>query len=302
MNTFDQIARNVCKLEGLALFPWILRHRMELRGSFDSWEDTRRLTLPGQPDRTNDLVALLKAEDPDHSLVFGIVEVQAEAQRMIFPRIGVYELFLLQELERESKSDAEPAIFSVVLNLTGENPVEGWQSPLGGMVIRPIVINLKNESAAELLNEIESGQLALSLLPWIPLMEGGGSPELIEKWKELIAREPSAERRRQIRDFALIFAELSKKLVLWQKALEGWEMLESQIVLGWLKRGEDKGRVETAREVLLEVIRTRLEDPVPEDLFLAIEGTNDPDILRRWFKLALRVDEISELWKAMKKS
>ena len=37
-----------------------------------------------------------------------------------------------------------------------------------------------------------------------------------------------------------------------------------------------------------------------EDLFLAIEGTNDPDILRRWFKVALRVDEISELWKAMK--
>ena len=61
MNTFDQIARNVYKLEGLALFPWILRHRTELRGSFDSWEDTRRLTLPGQPDRTNDLVALQPA-------------------------------------------------------------------------------------------------------------------------------------------------------------------------------------------------------------------------------------------------
>ena len=170
------------------------------------------------------------------------------------------------------------------------------------MAIRPIVINLKNESAAELLNEIESGRLEPSLLPWIPLMEGGGNPEAIEKWKVLIGREPSAERRSQMRDFTLIFAELSKKLVLWQKALEGWEMLESQIVLGWLKRGEDRGVVKKAREDLLEVIRAQLEDPVPEDLYLAIEGTNDPEMLDRWFKLALRVEEISELWKAMKQS
>jgi hypothetical protein len=103
-----------------------------------------------------------------------------------------------------------------------------------------------------------------------------------------------------IREFTLIFAELSKKLVRWQKSLEEAKMLESQIVLGWMKRGRDEGVVVNAREFLSECIRTRLANPIPEDLALAIEGTNDDQILGRWFKFALQAQDISELRKAMK--
>ena len=77
-------------------------------------------------------------------------------------------------------------------------------------------------------------------------------------------------------------------------------MLESQLILGWMKQGEDRGLVKKARSLLQEVIRTRLQDPVPEDLFLAIEGSNDLNILDQWFKLALRVTNLGELRKAMK--
>jgi hypothetical protein len=152
MNTFDQVARNACKLDGNALFRWILSRRPDWGYTFDSWTDTRRLTLPGEPDRTNDIVALLKA------------------------------------------------------------------------------------------------------------------------------------------------------LVLSQQALEDWDMLESQIVLGWMKRGEDRGEVRKAAAFLLECIRTRLTDPVPEDLALAIEGTNDDQTLEQWFNIALQAQDISELRKAMKTS
>jgi hypothetical protein len=89
---------------------------------------------------------------------------------------------------------------------------------------------------------------------------------------------------------------------LWQKALEDWNMLESQIVLGWLKRGKEEGVVEKGRADLCKVIRRRLADPVPEDLQLAIDGTNDPVVLEKWFDAALEVTEVGELRKAMKSS
>ena len=300
MGMYDEVARHAGKLDGFVLFQWIGRRDPFLAYSFDSWEDARRISLPGQPDRTNDLVALLQPQDPNRPPAWGIVEVQAEPERLIFARLGVYQLLLLQELDSTAKTPTEPLIRSVLLNLTGESPVEGWESALPGLAVKPIVINLKNESATQLLQEIEAGQLGLALLPWVPLMNEGGNKEVIDKWKELAGREPSEERRRMFCDFALIFAELSKKLVLWQRALEGWQMLESQLILGVLKRGKEEGRVETRRAYIEEFIRSRLADPVPEDIFLAIEGTNDPTILDRWFKLAIEVSDVAEFRKRMK--
>ena len=77
-------------------------------------------------------------------------------------------------------------------------------------------------------------------------------------------------------------------------------MLESQIVLGWLKRGEDKGRVENAREFVIGLIAMRFGDPIPEDLMLAVEGTNDPVILKQWGFLAATADSLAHIRKAMK--
>lgn len=292
MGMFDQVGRFACKLGGQAFFSWVLRRDPSLQFVFDSWEDTRRLTLPGHPDRTNDLVAILRSAESAESEARVIVEIQTEPEKWIFARLGMYQLLLIQEVDLP--------VYCVLLNLTGVSPMEGWHSPPPGISVRPIVINLRNESAKELFDEIERGGLDGTVLPWIPLMADGGVMETMERWKQLAAREPSAQRRGLYRDLALIFAELSKKLVLWQKALEGWEMIESQLILGWLKQGKEEGRVETSRADLQEVIRARLHDPIPEDLFLAIEGSNDLAILNRWFKLALRVNDIGELRQVMK--
>jgi hypothetical protein len=79
-------------------------------------------------------------------------------------------------------------------------------------------------------------------------------------------------------------------------------MLESQLILGWLKQGEERGAVKSARANVLRVIAARLEDPVPEDLTLAVEGTNDPSILSEWLVAAATCASIGELRKAMKKT
>ncbi len=75
-------------------------------------------------------------------------------------------------------------------------------------------------------------------------------------------------------------------------------MRESQYIKRWRDEGIDLGALRTRREDLLRVVR-RLEDPVPEALRLAIEGTNDLQTLDRWFDAALGADTIAEFRKAI---
>jgi hypothetical protein len=77
-------------------------------------------------------------------------------------------------------------------------------------------------------------------------------------------------------------------------------MQESQVILGWINRGVQKGAVEARRADLLKVVRARLQDPVPENVRLAVEGTNDPDTLDRWFDAALSAGTLQEFLAAMR--
>jgi hypothetical protein len=130
-------------------------------------------------------------------------------------------------------------------------------------------------------------------------MRGGGDPELIKHWPGVVeAREPDILRRVQYRDAALVFGELTRAQVDWLRVLEGWQMRESQYIKRWEKVGEDRGILQTKRADLQSIVR-RLEDPVPQAIRLAIEGTNDVQTLDRWFEAALDCSTIAEFRKAM---
>jgi hypothetical protein len=92
---------------------------------------------------------------------------------------------------------------------------------------------------------------------------------------------------------------VSKELVNGQQGLEGQEMLESQVINGWMERGRIQGMVNAGRANLLKVLRAYLPEPVPESVRLAIEGTNDPDTLDRWLDAALEVQNWAEFRAAM---
>lgn len=169
-----------------------------------------------------------------------------------------------------------------------------------GQSVKPLVMNVARESARGTLTDIAEGRLGWSILPWLPLMAGGGEPALIEEWKQVALRVPAAQRRAAFRDQALVFAELTRELINWQRALEGWEMKESQYIRGWLNEGEATGRVKMGQENVLAALEVKLSDPVPEDIRLAVAGTNDPDTLRRWLLAAVRASSWTEFRAAMK--
>jgi hypothetical protein len=130
-------------------------------------------------------------------------------------------------------------------------------------------------------------------------MRGGGDPVLIERWKRMVEREPDVEKRAKYRAFALVFAELIPELVNWQRALEGWQMRESQYLKSFEDRGKSQGEVHGRRASLLEGLRLKFKSEVPEPVRLAIEGTNDVGTIQRWFQVLFSVDSWADFQKQM---
>jgi hypothetical protein len=98
----------------------------------------------------------------------------------------------------------------------------------------PIERNLCDEGATATLMSIAAGTTARCLLPWIPLVQGGGKASIIERWIELALAEPDNQRRSEYAGLALVFADAAGCQPLWKEALKGWNMKQSQQVLEWM--------------------------------------------------------------------
>ncbi len=77
-------------------------------------------------------------------------------------------------------------------------------------------------------------------------------------------------------------------------------MRESTYIKTFEMRGKKRGALLTSRAKLLELVRLRLQDPVPEAIRLAVEGTNDLAVLGKWFAAAATAGTVAELRAAMK--
>jgi hypothetical protein len=299
---FDQTARPLAKADGAAFFGWALSCFSPVPAlTFLGWDDTRRLVRPGEPDRTNDLVALFRDEAHPGRQTWLIAEIEEEPEPGIFYRTGHYELLLGKEVNPSCDPDG-PAVGSLVLNLTGmQNPARlEWAWGAHGTRLAPFVVDVAGQDAVATLGRIERGELGLTVLPFLALMNGGGTAEFIDRWKKAVEADPDVSRRQLYRDSALVFAELTTRQVNWMRGMEGWMMRESQTIKGWMREGEELGELRKARTVLLKLIGAQLEAPVPETIRLAIEGTNDVSKLDLWYDAALTAETIRELRKEMK--
>jgi len=194
----------------------------------------------------------------------------------------------------------EPPVGMALLNLTGEQRSTTLQLAIPGTVYG-LTVRAAGGEPAESLRSSDIGcdclgtngavRTAVACRCW--RAEEARPSSRNGNWVAMT--EPDVQRRQMYRDLALVFAELSRELVNWQQALEGWQMQESQVILGWINRGKQRGIVETTRANLLELVRLRLQDPVPETIRLAIEGTNDENTLNRWFRAAATANSLADL-------
>jgi hypothetical protein len=301
MGQFDQTARYAAKLNPSGFFRWLLGPP-PFPLTFREWADTRRLTLPGDPDRTNDVVAVFdNSEVPERPFTL-ILELQTEPDPTILERLGLYALTL--RLELLGTAGARD-IGVAVVNLTGSGESAGLTIPFPGvpgcgLSILPLQRNLCDCDAAATITEIAAATTDRCMLPWIPLMRGGGEVAIITEWKRLAEQEPSDRLRTIYGALGLVFADAAKRAVQWRKALENWNMRESQVIMEWIREGKEAGLLEATRDALLTMLEVRFQLQVPADIKLAIEGTNDRTTLSRWIKAALTVPTLDAFRAAMK--
>jgi hypothetical protein len=74
-------------------------------------------------------------------------------------------------------------------------------------------------------------------------------------------------------------------------------MRESEIIKDWMRQGAEVAELRTMRTALLTAVEVRLQNPVPEAIRLAVEGTNDLRKLQEWYRAALTAETIADLRK-----
>jgi hypothetical protein len=302
MADLDQTARFALQDEPAESIRWVLP-KLDEDLAFQRWLDTRAVAFPGEPKRRCDTVAELvsrSGRQPPWALV---LEVEARPRATMAVRVLEYEARLLRKLRHGPRRRDAYQVAAVVLYLTGRKRTLELRMLLPGtglgLRLRVKALCLARQRAAATLARIARGELGLSILPWLPLMLGGGEPEVVQEWLRLARTRPSGERRANYAGLALVFAEWAGCLKVWQEALEGWEMWQSQVVAGWKNEGRQaglqegrqaglqEGRLEEKRSDLLKVLRARFPGAVPAELEQAIQATADLDVLARWFDAAL---------------
>jgi len=300
MGMFDQAARQTAKIDAPAFFHWLFG-LADPPLLFRGWLDPRRLPSAGAADLTGDAVADFDDRTEPGGRFALVLEMQTEPDADAVERLALYALGLRLELRDEA---GKRRVGAAVVNLTGSPAPARLDLPFPGVAdagffLRPLQRNLADEDAGKTLADMAAGRTGRCLLAWIPLMHGGGEAAIITEWKRLAEAEPDAVLRSVYAALALTFAELTKGLVAWQRALENWNMKESQTMLGWIRKGQEEGRLEAKRADLLRVLRVRFRAEVPSDLRAAVEGTNDLNILDRWMDAAATAASLTDFRSAM---
>ena len=295
-NRYDQASRYGAKLDAVGYLSWLL-HEVPAALRYQGWLDTRTLPFPGDPERICDTVAHLGDDDP--AIHWAVpVEFCLEPDGLMFGRLLVYLGQLWLEQRPSSERGRRFRVGAVVVNLAGRgHSAQDFQLRQTGIrtCLQVVERNLAEEDTAATLAGIAAGTIARCLLPWIPLMHGGGESAILAQWLELARTEPDAKRRSDYGGLALVFAEAAGCRPAWKEALQGWSMVESQQVLEWIAEGEVKGRAEGEAkgeikgqaESLLRLLQLRFGPGVPADLVAQIRATTDAEQLRRWFDAAV---------------
>lgn len=294
MFNFDKAGRYLIRLDPLGFFTWLCAEFVRV-WRFRGWLDTSAIPFPGERQRVCDTVAeFIHRRDRRRRCLLD-TEVQSHPHLDMPERLGEYAFQLRRQRRYGRGRHGKYQVIGAVVNLTGAvqpNTLDMTEAMLdgAGLFIAVLQKTLREEDAAATLQRIAAGELPRCVLPWIPLMRGGGDAIIIEEWRRLASLERNAYRRADYGALAMIFAELAKRKGIWQMGLEGWNVRESKFLKDWA----DQAALRSLRKTLLRLLQSRLQNPLPLDLLDAINDCEDQSELDRWIDLSVVANTLAE--------
>jgi hypothetical protein len=299
MPDLDATARHALKLRPPEPIRWLLP-RLDVDLAYRRWLDTEMIAFPGEPKRRCDTVAELVSRSGTQAPWALVLEVESRPRATIRERLLEYEARVLRRKRHGPRRRDRYRVAGLLLLLTGTMKQLEVNDALPGtdllLHFRASVVNLSGMSAAEALERIGKGELGRTILCWAPLMKDGGEPGVIARWVELARDEPDAQLRADYAGLAKVFAEATGRLEAWDKALEGWDMWQSQVIKGW----RDQGALEDRRESIVQLLRARFSVELPADLVRQISQTTDLATLKRWFDAAITAPSLEAFGATLK--
>jgi hypothetical protein len=277
-NPFDQACRYLAKLDSIAFMAWLLG-LLPTRFGFRRWLDTRLVRFPGEPDRTCDTVAFLEDLTAGHVPWAVVLEFQIEPDPLMFGRLLGYFSPLWLELKPGEERGDRFQLGAVLVNLTGHGNVSrlmDWPEVGLHTGLKIVERNLSEISPEEVLTGIANGTAPSVVLPFIPLMQGGGESGTILKWKDLAGLESDTRRRGDYAGLALVFAEAAGCWDSWKDALKEWHVIQSKQVNEWQEQGRTEGAANCAVNLLLHFLGAKFGQ-LPDSVVHLVQSVRNPN-------------------------
>jgi hypothetical protein len=290
-NPYDKACRYLAKLDPVAVLAFLLGLD-DADFEFIRWLDTRRIAFPGQPDKTCDTVAHVDDLAANRFPWAVVIEFMLDPEALMFGRLLSY----LGQVWLEEKPSTERgdrfALGGVIVNLRGKGEASrnySWPKATLNTSLLLKECNLSTCSAAETMEQIAQRKQGRVILPWIPLMHGGGESGIIERWKEIASAEPNSQRRADYGGLVLVFADAANCWEAWKLALKEWNMIESRQVKEWQEQALRKGRIDD----VLGILREKFGN-LPADLPSHLETIDDANVVRQLLFKAATVASLDD--------
>ncbi len=287
MGVYDDAARFAAEADPPAFLARILVETRRQDLTFRTWLNPRTSPLPGSPERTADLLAVL--DDPQVPEVPWLLGIELQSRpdeqklRVTLESTGIFTARFHPGSYR---------VTSAIVHLTGQPTTSMIDARLGkfGTFHRPIPWDVSADAARTALDRVARDQLSWAILFWVPLMRGGERVGIATRWRSLVGEKVADRTRRSdLAGIALVFAELAGRYLLWERILGGWEMTESAVVNRWINQGETRGDLRRLRRVIIELLDIRFPGAATQDVRQVIEQQEDLPLLEQWFQAAARV-------------
>jgi hypothetical protein len=304
MGDFDQAARYAARAEPDVVLARLLRES-GLAVTFREWLDTRTVPLPGGSDRTADLVAA--ADDPtaaERPWLFVLeFQAQVDADKLDVTREEVAILRSRVRFGHDLRGKYKVGAGLIYLwDRCPEETVDMRFPDGSGTRHAPRIWNVAEDNAAETLDAVAGGAASWGMVFWVPLMAGGADEAIIARWKDVaVAKVENRTRRGDLAEVALVFAELAGRRIAWNRALEDFDMLESQVVQEWVAKGAARGALKDRRELLLRALNKRFPGVVPADVTKLINEQESLDLLGTWFDATMDANTFDDFMAVLKK-